>query len=58
VGCLVNLFASPWGSWGVAGLHVGWLVVSLVGDMRHPPQRPDAEPGAAADRGRKAGPGR
>lgn len=30
VGWFVNLTASPWGSWGIAGLHVGWLVVSLT----------------------------
>jgi hypothetical protein len=52
VGWLVNLVASPWGSWGVAGLHVGWLVVSLVLIWLHPApaQGAEAEPGAAPDR--------
>ena len=35
-GWLVNLVVSPWGSWGIAGLHLGWLVVSLVLIWRHP----------------------
>ncbi len=51
VGWLVNVFASPWGSWGVVSLHVGWLVVSLGGTMRHPRPHPNAEPRAPADGG-------
>ncbi len=30
VGWLVNEFASPWGTWGVVGLHSGTLVVGLI----------------------------
>ena len=50
VGWLGNLVASPWGSWGVAGLHVGLLFVglTLMRMYSSPPQAVAAEPSDGA----------
>jgi hypothetical protein len=41
VGWLVNLVVSPWGSWLICALHVGWIVVAaIVGELRHQRSRP------------------
>jgi hypothetical protein len=51
VGWLVNLAVAPWGSWGVALLHVGWLVVSLALLWLHPlrAQAPQNAPGTSTE---------